>query len=387
MAEQIGGADMNSSSGRLHIEKRVGGLKSGQSRRNFLQSVGAAAVGFSFAPMLSGCQQETQSAAGEEALLNFYNWDSYTGETTLDDFRAATGVQVNMSLFASNDELFARLRAGNPGYDVVVPTNDTVARLIQAGLLMEIDHGKISNMANLAPEFVDASFDPGWGHALPYAWGLVGIGYRKSAVDGIPDSWQHLFDSDRYSGRIALSGESAELCRLGAKYLGHSMAGITPEILAEVEAMFIRQKPHIRVFHEDNGQDLLLAGDVDITMEYNGDIAQIMQEDDDIDFVVPREGSLLWTDCLCIPTGAPHPDNAHAFINFILDADAGAELSQTILYPTPNAAARALMPESYAANPVIFPPADKMAISEYGAYEGPESVQAFEETMTRIRAA
>jgi spermidine/putrescine transport system substrate-binding protein len=254
-------------------------------------------------------------------------------------------------------------------------------------MLMEIDHAKIPNMSNLAPEFMDASFDPGWGYALPYTWGLIGVGYRKSAVDGVPDSWQQIFDSDQYSGRIALLGESADLCRIGAKYLGHSVVGVTPETLADVEAMFIRQKPHIRVFHEDNGQDLLLAGDVDLVMEYNGDIAQIMQEDDDIDFVVPREGTLLNTDCLCIPAGAPHPDNAHSLINFVLDAMAGAEIAETILYPTPNAAARALMPPSYSANPAIFPPAERMAVSEYGAFEGPEITQAFEEAMTRIRAA
>ena len=352
-----------------------------------MQAAGAAALGVGFAPMLSSCQHQTQGAAGEEALLNFFNWDTYIGPTTLEDFAGAAGVQVNMSYFASNYELFARLRAGNPGYDVIVPSNETVTRMSQAGMLMEIDHAKIPNKANLSPDFMDSSFDPGWAHALPYTWGLIGIGYRKSAVSEIPDSWRAIFDSDEYAGRISLLGESADLCRIGAKYLGHSVIGVTPQVLAEVEAMLIRQKPNIRVFHEDNGQDLLLAGDVDLVMEYNGDIAQIMEEDDDIGFVVPTEGTLLNTDCLCIPTGAPHPDNAHSFINFILDGAVGAAISEEILYPTPNAAARAMMPESYSANLAIFPPADRMAVSEYGTFEGPELTEAFEETMTRIRAA
>lgn len=379
---------MKPSRGRRQFERwlRNGG-KAGPSRRTFLQSVGAVAVGVSFGPVLAGCQQEPAGPAGEEAALNFYNWDTYVGPTTLEDFAGATGVQVNMSYFASNDELFARLRAGNPGFDVIVPSNETVTRMAQAGMLMQIDHAKIPNMANLAPDFLDAAFDPGWAHSVPYTWGLIGVGYRRSAVSEIPNSWQALFDSDEYAGRISLLGESADLCRIGAKYLGHSVIGVTPEVLAEVEAMFIRQKPHVRVFHEDNGQDLLLAGDVDLVMEYNGDIAQIMEEDDDIDFVVPMEGTLLNTDCLCIPTGAPHPDNAHAFINFILDGAVGAAISEEILYPTPNAAAREMMPDSYRTNPAIFPPADRMAASEYGTFEGPELTEAFEETMTRIRAA
>jgi spermidine/putrescine transport system substrate-binding protein len=150
--------------------------------------------------------------------------------------------------------------------------------------------------------------------------------------------------------------------------------------------MLIKQKPNIKAFHEDNGQDLLASGDVDLVLEYNGDIAQLMTEDKDVDFVLPKEGSQLNSDTLCIPKGAPHPKNAHAFINYLLDAKAGAEISKTILYPTPNAAAKALMPDDYKNNPVIFPPADALAKCEYASYN--ETLQPlYEEAFTRIRAA
>lgn len=122
-------------------------------------------------------------------------------------------------------------------------------------------------------------------------------------------------------------------------------------------------------------------------LEYNGDIAQIMTEDPDIDFVVPKEGSLLNSDCLCIPKGAPRPNNAHAFINFLLDGKVGAEIAETISYPTPNAAARALMPESYRNNPVIFPSGVGFDKSEFGKFEGAAQQSAFETAMTKIRAA
>jgi spermidine/putrescine transport system substrate-binding protein len=151
--------------------------------------------------------------------------------------------------------------------------------------------------------------------------------------------------------------------------------------------MYIRQKPNIKIFHNDEGQDLLLAGDIDIVMEYNGDIAQVMQEDPDLDFVIPKEGSVLNSDCLCIPKGAPRPDNAHQFINFVLDAKNGAEIYNTIMYPTPNAAALALMPESYRRNPVIFPPPQAMARCEYATFEGLNRAHLYDETLTRIFAA
>jgi spermidine/putrescine transport system substrate-binding protein len=359
------------------------------SRRSLLQGLGAAAVGLSFAPLLSGCGQSggSKDGNGEEAKLNFYNWDTYIGKTTLADFKAATGISVNMTLFASNDELFAKLRGGNPGYDVIVPSNETVTRLAEANLLMKLDHAKLPNMANLAPQFRDAVFDRGRQYSMPYTWGIIGIGYRKSKVKALPDSWKLLFDSGAYKGRIALVSESADLIRLGAKYLGHSILGVGPEMIAKVEAMLIKQKPNIKTFHDDNGQDLLLAGDVDLVMENAGDIAQVMREDKDLDFVIPKEGSLLYQDCLCIPAGAPRPDNAHRFINYILDGAAGAAISKTILYATPNAAAKKLMPDDYQNNPVIFPSGPAMDKSEYGLFEGAAQASQFEEAMTRIRAA
>jgi spermidine/putrescine transport system substrate-binding protein len=347
-----------------------------------------AVGGLAAAVVLDGCARRwPKGANGEEARLNFYNWDTYTGETTLADFQKATGVEVNMSLYANNDELFARLRAGNPGFDVIVPSNEFVTRLQISGLLQPLDHARIPNMANLAPAFADVPYDPGRRWSMPYTWLALGIGYRKSRVDGVPDSWKWVFDSDRYSGRIGLFAESDDLIRLGAKYLGHSVNGVTPQIMAEVADMLIAQKHHVKLFHHDEGQDLLASGEIDLVVEYNGDIAQVMAEDEDLDFVIPREGTLINSDCLCIPAGAPRPDNAHRFINHLLDAQVSAGISRTIRYPTPNAAALALMPEEYRRNRVIFPGGPAMARSEYGRFQGINHIRAVDEAITRVMAA
>jgi spermidine/putrescine transport system substrate-binding protein len=348
--------------------------------------LGAAAAGVSLAP-LTACAPKAATGGSEAPRLNLYNWDTYMGATTLADFRRQTGIAVKMSLFASNDELFAKLRAGNPGFDVIVPSNEYVTRLRLAGLLRPLDLEKIPNRANLLPAFANPPFDPGRRYSMPYTWLVLGLGYRKSRVDGVPDSWKWVMDSDRYKGRIGVFSEADDMIELGAKYLGHSVRNIPDAVIDQVAAMYIRQKPNIKIFHNDEGQDLLASGDIDIVMEYNGDIAQVMAEDADLDFVVPREGSLLNSDCLCIPTGAPRPDNAHRFIDFILDAHNGAEIYQTIRYPTPNAAALALMPADYRDNPVIFPPPAVMARCEYGEFEGLDRAHLFDETVTRIFAA
>ena len=215
---------------------------------------------------------------------------------------------------------------------------------------------------------------------------MLGIGYRKSKMKAKPDSWKPLFDSDEYKGRISVLSEAGDMFRLYGKYLGKSVNSLTPDDLKAIEAMMIKQKPNIKAFHEDNGQDLLLSGEVDLVLEYNGDIAQVMKEDDDLDFIIPKEGSQLNSDTRCIPKGAPHPKNAHAFLNYLLDAEAGKKIAETILFPTPNAAAKALMPDSYKKNTVIFPPDNLLAKCEYAAYN--ETLQPlYEEAFTRVRAA
>jgi spermidine/putrescine transport system substrate-binding protein len=348
-------------------------------RRSFLAGMGAVAAGISFLPR--------EGFSAEEKRLNFYNWDTYIGETTLADFQKASGIEVKMDLFADNDELFAKLKEGNPGYDLIVPTNDYVERMIVANMLVPLDHAKIPNISNIDPVFRDAQFDPGRKYSLPYMWGTIGIGYRKSKVKGVPDSWKWLYDSDQYSGRIALLADGGTVIQIGLKYLGQPLNSTDPALIKKVEAMLISQKPHIKVFAEDNGQDLLASGEVDLTMEWNGDILQVMEEDDDIAYAVPREGGLLWQDCLCIPKDAPHPDNAHAFINYILDADAGAAIADFIQYATPNKAAKAKLPPEYSQNPAIFPPDEVTRKSEASIYKGEKYQRLIDETWTRIQAA
>jgi spermidine/putrescine transport system substrate-binding protein len=352
-------------------------MKSRVSRRSFLAGTGAVAAGLSIMPR--------RGWSAEEAKVNFYNWDTYIGETTLDDFQDVTGVEAKMDLFADNDELFAKLKEGNPGYDVIVPTNDYVERMIVANMLDEIDRSKITNFGNIDPVFQDSQFDPGRKFSMPYMWGTQGIGYRKSKVSSVPDSWKVLMDSDEYSGRIALLSEGVIGSAL--MYLGYSRNSVDPSQIKEVEEMLIRQKPHIKTFAEDNGQDLLLSGEVDLTMEWNGDILQVMEEDDDISYVVPKEGSLLWQDCLCIPKGAPHPENAHKLIDFILDDKVGADIANFIYYATPNKAARALMDDDYNKNPAIFPDDATVKKLESDVFLGTDGTRLRDEAWTRVLAA
>ena len=349
-------------------------------RRALLKGAGVSAIGVTFLPRFS--------LAEEEKRLNFYNWDTYIGETTLADFEKATGIETKMDLFADDDELFAKLKGGNPGYDVIVPGDANLDRMAKAGMVQPLDHSKIPNMANIDKPFQDAPFDPGRKYSIPYTWGTLGIGYRKSKIEGgVVDSWKILYDSDQYAGKISLLGDAANCIGLALKYLGYSFNSGNMDELKKSEELLIRQKKNIKVFADDNGQDLLASGEVDACMEWNGDIIQVMSEDDDLAYVVPTEGSLVFQDTMAIPTGAPHPENAHAFLNFILDAEAGKLIAETIQYATPNAAARALASKAYQENPAIFPSAEIIAKCDFRIYLGEESAKIRDEIWTRVQAA
>ncbi|MEL7465168.1 MAG: spermidine/putrescine ABC transporter substrate-binding protein [Pseudomonadota bacterium] len=349
------------------------------SRRAALMGMGAVGLSFN---MPKGA-----FAASHAKTVNFYNWDTYIGETTLEDFTSATGIDVNYDLFADNDELFSKLKNGNPGYDLIVPTNDYVERMIVSDMLMELDHSQIPNLANVDGAFTNPAFDPGRKFSMPYMWGSIGIGYRKSAVSKTPDSWADLYTSDEYANRIAMLGSGDVVFQMALKLMGKSLNDWSDENIAAAEAMVIAQKDKIAAFAPDNGQDLLLAGEVDLAMEWNGDILQAMDEDDDIGFVIPKEGGLLWEDTLCIPKGAPNVEGAHALINFLLDAEVGKDLAEYIYYATPNAAAKALTSAEYQENPAIFPPADAVANSETAVFAGQEVVQKIDAAWTRVKAA
>ncbi len=362
-------------------KRGMAGLLQALSRRQFVQ--GTAAVGLSVTAM------PTFASAEEEKKLNFYNWDTYIGEDTLGNFQEATGIVPRMDLFADNDELFAKLKDGNPGYDVIVPTNDYVERMIVAGMLEKLDHDRIPNFANVAEPFQDEEFDPGRGYSMPYMWGTIAMGYRISEVENgeAPASWAAIYDSDQYAGRTSLLGDAQNVIGHALKYLGYSLNSTNAAEVKQAEELIIANKKNIKVFADDNGQDLLASGEVDLAQEWNGDILQVMEEDDDISLTVPQEGGLLWQDCLCIPTGAPHPGNAHEFINFILDAEEGKDIAEYIYYATPNAAAKAIADPEYSENPAIFPSDEILAKCEVATFKGAEAVRMYDEAWTRINAA
>jgi spermidine/putrescine transport system substrate-binding protein len=325
-----------------------------------------------------------RSGLAQGQQVNIYNWDTYIGETTLEDFAEATGIAVRYDLFASNEELFAKLRESNPGYDVIFPSNDFVERMIAADMLLPLDHELIPNLQNIDPFFIDSGFDPGRRYSAPYFWGTIGIGFRIS--EAAPTSWGDLFDSDEYAGRMAWL-QSLDTIQSALKYLGYSINTENPDEINDAAELLIQSKPNVKAIVPDTGQDLLIAGEVDIALEYNGDILQVMEEDDDLSYVVPVEGGILWEDDMCIPRGGPNPENAHIFINFILDGEVHGEIANFVRYPCPNAAAMPFILEEDKADSTLYPPRAVLELCETSIYKGERQLGLLNEALTRVLAA
>ena len=341
-------------------------------RRRALQGLGTAAIALS----LGGC--------GEKDALNFANLENYLGETTLDDFREATGIDVSLSVIASEDALFKQLQDGTSVPDVLMASNRMVERLVAAHLLAPLSHARLPNLRNIDPRFADPPYDRGLTYSVPYTWQVYGIGYRKSNVPVPPKGWQDLFDNPAFAGRYALPADASELYGIVARTLGKGPGDIALDDVPLLTKLLQEQLQRIKGFHDDDGQDQLLNKQVDLVAEFNGDIAQVMLEDNDLGFVMPIEGSELTCDGLCVPVHADNPGNAHLFIDYLLQSQAGMRVLHTILYPTPNLAAKAMMPSDYQTSGVLFPPPDLIAKSAFARWNPPldSAISAAAEPLT-----
>lgn len=294
-------------------------------------------------------------AAAPERVLNVFIWSGYLPPETVKAFEAREHVRVNLDLYDSLEALLAKLQAGNAGYDVVCPSNYAVEILLAQNLLLPLDHSALPHLKNLDPAYLDRDFDPGNRHSVPYFAGSCGIGYRKSRV-GAVDSWASLWDP-RWRGRVLMLDDARETLGAALKRRGHSVNTLEEPLLREAQQLLLLQKPLVRAYDSANFKDALLAGDVWLAQGWNGDLARALALDPDLAYVVPKEGSTGFIDSLAIPRDALHPRLAHAFLDYVMEADVAARICAAMRYTSPNRAALALLPRAVRENPAIFPDA------------------------------
>jgi spermidine/putrescine transport system substrate-binding protein len=323
------------------------------SRGRFLKVMGSGAVAGSTLSVLA-CQPNTnpqQSGGGggggpEEKELNLYNWADYVAKTTIPGFEKQTGIQVTQDYFSSNEELLAKLRAGGTGYDVIVPSDYMVAVMIKSDVLQPLDKSKIPNFKNIGEDFRGLPYDQSNEYSVPYQWGTTGILYNKKEIGQLEDNWEPMWSTE-FSGEIGMLNDERETPGAALYKLGYSVNATEDEQLAEAEAQLKKQKPLLRgYFDSTQNRPLVLNGDLLLGHVFSGDAFLALSQDDDLDYIIPKPAATRWTDNMAIPAGAEHPDNAHKFINYILDAKVGAALSNYTYFNTPNEAALPMIDEA-----------------------------------------
>lgn len=287
--------------------------------------------------------------------LNVYNWSTYIADDTVANFEAACGVRVVYDTYPTDDDMLVRLRQGNPGFDIVVPSDVTVTLMIEDDLLEPLDRSAIPGFANLDDTFLDLTFDPGNVYTVPYQWGTVGIGYNVTRVGEI-SSWAEMFAHD---GNVAWLDDVTAMIGVALIMIGHDPNSSVPAELEAARDFLIENGRNVVYIAEDDGQEMLARGEIDIAVEYSGDVFQIMDECecDDFGYVIPEEGANFWVDSLAIPRGAQNAALAHVFIDYILDPHVGADISNYTAYGTPNRVAleQGLIDEELASDPGIYP--------------------------------
>jgi putrescine transport system substrate-binding protein len=349
----------------------------------------------------------TQEAAATPAAggkVNVYNWSDYIGEHTNENFTKATGIAVTYDVFDSNESLEAKLLAGNTGDDVVVPSGAFLGRQIQAGVFQKLDKSKIPNISNIDPNIMKASeaFDPGHEYSGPYFWGTVGIGYNvdkiKAAMPDAPVDSRDLVLKPEVVSKfkdcgVTMLDAPSDILQSVLIYLGKDPHTEKPEDYAEVQKVLTAVRPNIKYVHSSSYINDIANGEICIAIGWNGDfgIAQDRAEEAKngvkIQYVIPKEGALLWVDNLAMPKDAANVDNALKYINNMLDPQVAADNANFVHYASPNKAAfdKNLIAEEDKNNPAIYPSADVMAKLYGDKVASPELDQLRTRTWTTVK--
>jgi putrescine transport system substrate-binding protein len=312
------------------------------------------------------------AAQAEDKVLHVYNWSDYIAEDTLDNFQKETGIKVVYDVFDSNETLEAKLLSGGSGYDVVVPSNQFLAKQIKAGVFQKLDKSKLPNWKNLNPDLMKAleAADPGNQYAFPYLWGTTGIGYNPAkvkaalGVDKI-DSWAAVFEPENMaklkSCGVAMLDAPEEIYAAALHYLGKDPIAKSPADVKAAEALLLKVRPHITYFHSSKYISDLANGNICVAVGWSGDVfqaqarAEEVKNDVPVAYAIPKEGAATFFDMMAIPGDAKNVEAAYTFLNYILTPEVIAPISDYVAYPNGNSAATQLVSEEIRNNPGIYP--------------------------------
>ena len=318
-----------------------------------------------------------------------YNWGEYIDPEVLTMFEEETGIDVIYEEFETNEILYPKVSSGAIAYDVVCPSDYMIQRMIENGLLSEINFDNIPNIKNIGQQYMDQSrqFDPENKYSVPYCWGTVGILYNKTMVDEPIDSWSVLWDP-KYKDNILMQDSVRDAFGVALKYLGYSLNSTDLDELTEAKNLLIDQKPLVQAYVIDQVRDKMIGNEAAIGVIYSGEAIYTQKENPNLEYVIPKEGSNIWIDSWVIPKNAENKENAEKFINFLCRPDIAFKNFEYITYSTPNDAARAMIEDEDIRNSEIaFPDLSQYDNLETFQYLGTEADQMYGDLWNKVKSS
>ncbi|MDE6972317.1 MAG: ABC transporter substrate-binding protein, partial [Lachnospiraceae bacterium] len=292
--------------------------------------------------LLSGCGKS--SAENGEVIV--YNWGEYIDPETLSLFEEETGIKVVYDEYDTNETMYPKVEAGASAYDVICPSDYMIQKMIDNDLLAEINFDNIPNMKNIGQQYLEQSkeFDPENKYSVPYCFGTVGILYNKTMVSGPVDSWAVLWD-EQYADNILMQDSVRDAFMVALKLNGYSMNTLNETELQTAKNSLIEQKTLVQAYVIDQVRDKMIGDEAAIGVIYSGEAIYTQRENENLEYVIPKEGTNVWIDSWVIPKTAPNKENAEKFIDFMCREDIALKNFEYITYSTPNVAAQALIEE------------------------------------------
>ncbi|KTD22371.1 ABC transporter substrate-binding protein [Legionella londiniensis] len=290
-----------------------------------------------------------------EKIVNVYVWGGEIPKKVIHQFEKETGIHVNFSTYDSNETMFAKLKASrkNP-YDVILPSGYYVERMKKQGMLTELNHEKLPNISNLEPFFTTNEFDRGNQYSVPFIWGATGIFYNKDRVQNPPEYWGDLWDR-RWKNKLLLLDDPREVFSIALLSLGYHPNDKTPAHIHKAYLKLLTLVPNIKLFASESVMAIMIDEDAIAGSAWNGDAFKANQENKQVQFVYPKDGFVIWIDCLAIPKNPPHPIEAYQFINFLLRGDIAAKVALKEGHAITNRKGKALLPKAISQNQVVYP--------------------------------
>lgn len=325
------------------------------------------------------------SSSSKESI-NVYNAGEYIDPEVLKMFEQETGIKVVYDTFASNEDLYVKLTQSSDQYDVVVPSDYMIERLIKEDRLEKIDIANVPNFEKINSTFKNPAYDPTNEYSVPYFSGTLGIVYNKTMVSKPVTSWADLWDEANKGGIIMYDSQRDSLAVALSK-LGYSINSTNPTELEEAKQALIAQKPLVYAYLTDNARDVVVQGEASMAVMYSGDAALMISENPDLEYVIPQEGSNIWVDAMVIPKGSEHKEAAEKFIDFMTRPEISAKNAEYLVgYTSPVDGVKELLPEELANSTVAYPDYSTLPKLEYFKYLG-DDVNIYDRIWTEVSAS